>query len=84
MSGDFSTLNSSDLLSQSGPKMPDANFNLFAPPEPGLGENEPRSRVGKQRQNEEEEETKQSPTETDSGFATAQAQVLMSGKLFGE
>lgn len=84
MSGDFSTLNSSDLLAQSGPKMPDANFNLFAPPEPGLGENEPRSRVGKQRQNEEEEETKQSPTETDSGFATAQAQVLMSGKLFGE
>jgi hypothetical protein len=83
MAGDFSSLNSSDLVAQSGPKMPGANLNLSAPPKPSLQESEPRSRVGKQRQNEQEEETEQSPTESNPGFATAQAQV-MSGKLFGE
>lgn len=83
MAGDFSSLNSSDLVAQSGPKMPGDNLNLSAPPKPSLQESEPRSRVGKQRQNEQEEETEQSPTKSNPGFATVQAQV-MSGKLFDE
>ena len=81
---DFSSLNLSDLVDQSGPKAPASHVQLPAPPRSTPDENEPRSRVGKQRQNEQEEKTEQSPTETDPGFATAQVQVLMSGKIFGE
>ncbi|QNE05081.1 MobA/MobL family protein [Croceicoccus marinus] len=81
---DFSTLNLSDLVDQSGPKAPAAHVQLPAPPRSTPDENEPGSRAGKQRQNEQDLETEESPTETDPGFATAQVQVLMSGKIFGE
>lgn len=74
---DFSTLNSSDLVGQSGPKAPAAHSKLPAPPKPSLGANERRTRAAEQRHDEHEEETEQSPAETDPGLERMQAQVSM-------